>query len=168
MVCPVNGLSEVRTRASLAGTPPCPGDADRWDDMTPEKRSTVVAAFSAPPLGPAVVEAAAAECRVRDADLLVLDARAGAGTPRPSAAALAAARACEEQGLTVEVRAVARGRSGGTTAVWQANEVDAELLVIGVRRRSPVGKLVLGSDAQDALLGAECAVLAVKVPAEQE
>ncbi|GAB3386835.1 universal stress protein [Amycolatopsis echigonensis] len=39
---------------------------------------------------------------------------------------------------------------------------EVELLVIGMKRRSPVGKLVLGSVAQRLLLGAEVPVLAVK------
>jgi nucleotide-binding universal stress UspA family protein len=56
------------------------------------------------------------------------------------------------------------GRSPSEDLVAFAEEVNAELLVIGIRRRSPVGKLVLGSNAQDILLRAECAVLAVKAP----
>jgi nucleotide-binding universal stress UspA family protein len=43
-----------------------------------------------------------------------------------------------------------------------ADEEGADLIVIGLRRRSPVGKLVLGSNAQDILLSANCPVLAVK------
>jgi len=37
----------------------------------------------------------------------------------------------------------------------------ADLLVIGLRQRSPVGKLLLGSEGRDVILGAEVAVLAV-------
>jgi nucleotide-binding universal stress UspA family protein len=43
-----------------------------------------------------------------------------------------------------------------------AKDVAADLIVIGIRRRSPVGKLVLGSASQGVLLGADCPVLAVK------
>lgn len=43
-----------------------------------------------------------------------------------------------------------------------AAEVDAELIVVGTRRRSPVGKLLLGSLVQDILLAAESPVVVVK------
>jgi nucleotide-binding universal stress UspA family protein len=43
-----------------------------------------------------------------------------------------------------------------------AEKVGATLAVIGIRRRSPVGKLVLGSRSQDVLLHLDCDVLAVK------
>ncbi len=45
--------------------------------------------------------------------------------------------------------------------------VDAELLVIGARRRSPVGKLFLGSVTQSIILHADVPVLVVKAPAEK-
>ena len=44
---------------------------------------------------------------------------------------------------------------------------DAELLVIGARRRSPVGKLFLGSVTQNLILRADIPVLVVKGPKER-
>ena len=46
-----------------------------------------------------------------------------------------------------------------------AVESGAELIVIGLRRRTPVGKLLLGSNAQRILLDAPCPVLAVRASA---
>jgi nucleotide-binding universal stress UspA family protein len=42
------------------------------------------------------------------------------------------------------------------------DRVDAELLVIGARRRSPIGKFLLGSAAQSMILTASVPVLVVK------
>jgi nucleotide-binding universal stress UspA family protein len=48
-----------------------------------------------------------------------------------------------------------------------AERHSARLVVIGMRRRSAVGKLLLGSTAQRILVQAECPVLAVKAPAAE-
>lgn len=43
-----------------------------------------------------------------------------------------------------------------------AEELHASLVVIGLRRKSPIGKLNLGASARRVVLGAACPVLAVK------
>ena len=55
-----------------------------------------------------------------------------------------------------------RGNEPAEDLIAVANDVGADLIVIGLRRRTPVGKLILGSNAQRILLDAPCAVLAVK------
>jgi nucleotide-binding universal stress UspA family protein len=55
-----------------------------------------------------------------------------------------------------------RGLDPAEDLLKVAEEVSAELIIIGLRRRSPVGKLILGSNAQRILLDAPCPVLAVK------
>jgi len=57
----------------------------------------------------------------------------------------------------------AKDDSGVADAVLAVvDRVDAELLVIGARRRSPVGKFLLGSATQSMVLKAEVPVLVVK------
>lgn len=68
----------------------------------------------------------------------------------------------ESSGVPHELIEYARGNSPAEDLLAVARERAADLIVIGVRRRSPVGKLVLGSNAQDVLLEADCPVLAVK------
>jgi nucleotide-binding universal stress UspA family protein len=65
-------------------------------------------------------------------------------------------------GVDHEVRQLVRGMDPAEDLVNVAAELSAELIVIGLRRRSPVGKLILGSNAQRVLLDAPCPVLAVK------
>lgn len=50
----------------------------------------------------------------------------------------------------------------GAALLRLAEEVDADLIVIGLSKRSRVGKALLGSDAQSVLLGAACPVLTAR------
>lgn len=51
------------------------------------------------------------------------------------------------------------------TILKLAQEAGADLLVIGARRRSPVGKLIMGSVTQEIILTADVPVLVVKAAA---
>lgn len=69
-----------------------------------------------------------------------------------------------ENGVEVEVHVPVGAETPAEAILRVADEQDADLIVIGMRRRSRVGKLVLGSNAQDILLGADAPVLSVKAP----
>jgi nucleotide-binding universal stress UspA family protein len=75
-------------------------------------------------------------------------------------------RDLESSGVAYEILEYARGNSPSEDILEAAREHGADLIVIGIRKRSPVGKLVLGSNAQDVLLEADCPVLAVKSSAD--
>lgn len=68
----------------------------------------------------------------------------------------------QAQGIDVDVRQIPRGQSATEEILQVVEQTHARLLVIGLRRRSPVGKLFLGSTAQELLLSSTCPVLAVK------
>lgn len=72
------------------------------------------------------------------------------------------AQRLSEDGLGYDVRHLPRSNDPAEDLLQIAGEVGAIVIVIGLRRRSPVGKLILGSNAQRILLDATCPVLAVK------
>ena len=65
-------------------------------------------------------------------------------------------------GIEHEIRRPTDGNPAAASILAAAEQVGADLIVIGIRRRSPVGKLITGSTAQAVLLGADCPVVAVK------
>lgn len=65
-------------------------------------------------------------------------------------------------GVSHSVRQLADNDDAASVILEIAETVHATAIVIGIRKRSPVGKLILGSSAQRILLGAACPVIAVK------
>jgi nucleotide-binding universal stress UspA family protein len=65
-------------------------------------------------------------------------------------------------GLLCDTHVVVSTLSAGEEIVQFAEQNSIDLIVIGVRRRSKVGKLLFGSNAQLIILTAPCPVLTVK------
>lgn len=65
-------------------------------------------------------------------------------------------------GVTARVETVEHGSDIVDVFEQVIRDSGARMVVIGIRRRSPVGKLVMGSDAQRILLEVGVPVLAVK------
>lgn len=128
---------------------------------------TILVGYLPTPQGEAALDAAIAEAALRDTDLVVVN------SPRRGATVDADLVGDDASTVLVE-RASARGVTArvdhalhedlADTLHSLVQETGADLVVIGLRHRSPVGKLLMGSDAQKILLSAEVPVLAVKAP----
>lgn len=66
--------------------------------------------------------------------------------------------------LNVTYETVGRVGSSSDEIVSYAENVNASYVVIGGRRRSPVGKAIMGSVTQSVLLSVDCPVVAVLQP----
>ncbi|HET8602076.1 MAG TPA: universal stress protein [Segeticoccus sp.] len=118
--------------------------------------------------GRAALHRAAEEAQIRRTRLIVINSNRGgrdfdAEEARRFERELQEVQAeLDQQGIDHEVRQLVRGNEPSEDLIAVAEEAGAELIVIGLRRRTPVGKLILGSNAQRILLDSPCAVLAVK------
>ena len=120
----------------------------------------------------AALDSAVLEARSHDALLIVAHSMRPDRRERPEEVA-AYRKEMEEveerldgEGIAYEIRELIRGESPGRDLVQFAREQRVDRIVIGIRRRTAVGKAVLRSRAQEILLGAHCPVLAVKVAEE--
>lgn len=126
----------------------------------------IVVAYVPRPEGRAALDKGIEIASRRQERLIVVNASPGGTQNDPSLADTEDAELIERMvascGAEAEFKQFVRGRSVVEEITELVDTLPASLLVIGLRRRSPVGKLFLGSTAQDLLLKVSCPVLAVK------
>lgn len=69
---------------------------------------------------------------------------------------------CEKENIPCETTLLANQISAGENLIKMAQDEAADLIIIGVKRRSKVSKLILGSTAMHVILNAPCPVLSIK------
>lgn len=129
---------------------------------------TIIAGYIPTPEGEAAFGRALEESVRRNAKLIVLNSSRGEALVdnrfvQPEQAATLESR-LQSAGITFELVQPVGGHDAAQEVLTAAEDHDADLIVIGLRKRSPVGKMIMGSTAQRILLQATCDVLAVKAP----
>jgi nucleotide-binding universal stress UspA family protein len=128
--------------------------------------STIVVGYLPTPEGTAALDHAKQWATASSARLVVVNTGRQGDYSHPSFATAQDVDAIDaeltEAGLEHEVLQVTDGKSAAEAILVTAQTSSADLIVIGLRRRTPVGKLITGSTAQQVLLDATCPVLAVK------
>jgi nucleotide-binding universal stress UspA family protein len=127
---------------------------------------SVLTGYVPTPVGEAALDAALEEARLRNLPLIVLNSTNSEGVRDERFAddedASKLRARLQESGVEFQLLRTQGNREPAEVIVSTADEVAAQLIVIGLRKRSPVGKLLMGSTSQRILLDARCPVLAVK------
>jgi nucleotide-binding universal stress UspA family protein len=129
--------------------------------MSPQTQTRIVVGYSARAEGRAALTRALSEARLRDAALIVVNTS-------PDAEVAGLVEQLTASGLGYEIKTATDAEDSAEELIRTAETAEADFIVIGLRRRSPVGKLLLGSNAQRVLLDAACPVLAVKAEPETD
>ena len=127
---------------------------------------TFVVGYVPTPEGEAALDAAITESGLRNQPLHVVNSARGDVLADPRFASERALDRVREKldgaGVVYEIDQHVGNHEASDEVVDAADRVKASLIVIGLRRRTPTGKLITGSQAQRILLDAHCPVLAVK------
>lgn len=126
---------------------------------------SIVVAYSPDPYGRAALAHGAAQAEQRHEDVLVVNATRGDSLVDRRFADDADLERVRQSLETLGLSATITHEVVDDVAaavVATAERLDASLVVVGIRPRSPVGKMLLGSVAQRVILDAPCPVLAVK------
>lgn len=127
---------------------------------------TILVAYVPRPEGQAALEKGMEIASRRKEHLVVVNASPGGAKEDPSMADVQDVERVEQllarSGLDATFKQFVRGKSAIEEIEEMVDTLQVSLLVIGLRKRTPVGKLFLGSVAQEILLSVPCPVLAVK------
>lgn len=127
---------------------------------------TILVAYVPRPEGDAALEKGIEIASRRDEHLVVVNASPGGNKADPSAVDVLAVERVEAKlknsGLNAEFKQLVRGKNAVEEIEGLIASMQVSVLIIGLRKRSPVGKLIMGSVAQELLLSVSCPVLAVK------
>jgi nucleotide-binding universal stress UspA family protein len=127
---------------------------------------TIVVGYTPAEPGRAALAAAIEQARKESEPLVVVNSGRGESLDDPTYAQPAdlewVRTTAEEAGIEVTIRQELRGRDAADELLDVLEEVDASLCVIGIRKRSAVGKMLLGSTANQVLMNAPCPVLTVR------
>lgn len=125
---------------------------------------TVVAVYTPDREGAAALVHSVHEAELRTSRLCVLG-MATSDRSQEAESVLAEARLlAEKAGLELSLQE-SDDRDLAEQVIDASYEDDVDAVVVGVRRRSPVGKILLGGVAQQIVLEAHCPVIVVKLPA---
>lgn len=129
---------------------------------------TVVVGYVPTPAGAAALGLGMLEAGWRKSPILVVNVAVGqnfADVTFADEKDLDAVRGrLSEEGLDYQVEQVLQAQDVGIALVEAARRSDAQLIVLGLRRVSAVGKFLLGSTVQDVMRTADCPVLSVRPP----
>ncbi|KZF08015.1 universal stress protein [Rhodococcus sp. EPR-279] len=125
---------------------------------------TVVVGYSPPTEGKGALPFAFREAHMRGTDLIVVAEDSSASDADFGAVVESAREEASAIGVAAKIHDNEAGRSHADNLIDLSFDEQTQLVVIGIRRRSPVGKLFMGSISQRVLLEAHCPVTAVKPP----
>ncbi len=155
-------------RAQFPGGRAVTSQASNARSAAGQKNSrTIVVGYVPTDEGAAVFDRAGEEARLRDARVVVVSSTRGDSVVAPDLPQTSALQRKISElragGIDCEVRNHERDNDAADVLVGVATDVGADLLVIGLTKRSPVGKFLLGSTAQRVLRESPCSVLGVRV-----
>ena len=127
---------------------------------------TILVAYVARPEGQAALDKGMEIAKRRNERLMVVNASPGGTKEDPSMIDSEEVERVEkllrDAGVNAEFKQFVRGKSAVEEIEALVESQQVSVLIIGLRKRSPVGKLIMGSVAQELLLSVSCPVLAVK------